>query len=69
MAFLPLVTWVTMDASEKPPERYEVKASLRRVFSFWMTLLPPAWQAAQLPAKTLAPISSKYYNKDERKDV
>ena len=31
-------------------------------FSFWMTLLPPAWQAAQLPAKTWAPFSKSAAN-------
>lgn len=28
-----------------------------RTFSFWMTLFPPAWHAAQLPANTWAPLS------------
>jgi hypothetical protein len=31
-------------------------------FSFWMTLFPPAWQAAQLPAKTCAPFSKSAAN-------
>ena len=57
MAFLPFVTWVTTDDSLRPPARYESSASLRSVFSAAMTLLPPAWQAAQLPAKIVAPDS------------
>ena len=31
-------------------------------FSFWITLFPPAWQAAQLPAKTWAPFSKSAAN-------
>lgn len=41
-----------MEASLYPPSRYCSRASFRRVFSFWITLLPPAWHAAQLPANT-----------------
>ena len=43
MAFLPFVTWVTTDDSLRPPAKYLSSASLRRVFSAAMTLLPPAW--------------------------
>ncbi|CAH0369989.1 unnamed protein product [Pelagomonas calceolata] len=57
MAFLPFVTWVTTDDSLRPPAKYLSSASLRRVFSAAMTLLPPAWHAAQLPANSVSPDS------------
>lgn len=48
---MPLVTWVMTELSLRPPARYWSRASFRSVFSARMTLLPPAWHAAQLPAK------------------
>lgn len=41
-----VLTWYTMDSTFRPPSRYCEMASLRRVFSAWMMLLPPAWHAA-----------------------
>jgi len=55
MAFFPLVTWVMMDFSERPPARYWSRASFSKVFSGMITFCPPAWQAAQLALKTCSP--------------
>jgi hypothetical protein len=58
MAFFPLVTWVMMDFSLRPPRRYCSRASFSRVFSGMITFCPPAWQAAQLALKICSPFST-----------
>ena len=54
MAFLPLVTCLTTDASLKPPSKYSSSADFSSVFSGMITFWPPAWHAAQLPEKICA---------------
>merc|ERR1719270_3018839 len=60
--FLPLVTWVLIASTLKPPNKYFSSCSFLIFFSATTLLLPPAWQAAQLAPKMASPFSRSAAN-------
>ena len=56
MEALPLVTWVIMASAEFMP--YFSRSSFDKVLVGLTKLRPPAWQAAQLALKTVAPLAA-----------